>query len=78
MADRIYLVTQNGTQRLIRAASQHAARSHAAKSTISVSVATVEESIVLTQAGVLVESGFAHPEQLSLLQPELPAEGEQA
>jgi microcystin degradation protein MlrC len=55
MTDRIYLVTQNDTQRLIRAANQAAARSFAARSTISVSVATVDQSIDLAIKGVRVE-----------------------
>ena len=39
MAQRIYIVKQGETKRLVRAASQAVARSHVAKSTISVEVA---------------------------------------
>jgi hypothetical protein len=55
MNDRIYLITQNDTQRLIRAGNQAAARSFAARSTITVSVATVDQGIELATKGVLVE-----------------------
>lgn len=66
MADRIYLVTQNNTQRLIRANNQAAARSHAARSTITVKVASVDESIELTAKGIKVEDSTANPDQLLL------------
>lgn len=55
MTERIYLITQNNTQRLIRANNRAAARSFAARSTITVSVATVDEYIDLDIKGVRVE-----------------------
>ena len=55
MSKRIYKVTVNGAIRLVRAASPAAARSHAAKSTIQVSVATGEELYELGKGGLEIE-----------------------
>lgn len=49
MTQRIYLVQQGDTRRLIRAASQAVARSHVAKSTILVSVASPDDTYMLAQ-----------------------------
>lgn len=56
---RIYIVSHAGIRRLIRAANQAAARSHAARSIIEVKVASVDESIELARQGVLVEDAAA-------------------
>jgi len=55
MSKRIYKVTVNGTTRLVRAATPAAARSHAAKSTIQVAVATGEELYELGKGGLDIE-----------------------
>lgn len=55
MSKRIYKVTVNGATRLIRAATPAAARSHAAKSTIQVAVATGEELYELGKGGLEIE-----------------------
>ena len=55
MAQRIYIVKQGETKRLVRAASQAVARSHVAKSTISVEVASPDDTFELALAGVVVE-----------------------
>lgn len=63
MTQRIYLVQQGDTRRLIRAASQAVARSHVAKSTISVSVASPDDTYMLAQLGVAVEETASGPVQ---------------
>jgi hypothetical protein len=53
---RIYATTDNtGARKLISATTSHQAVAHHAKSTISVRVATPEDLIALTKAGVDVE-----------------------
>ena len=61
MTQRIYLVQQGDTRRLIRAASQAVARSHVAKSTILVSVASPDDTFALAQAGAVVEETASVP-----------------
>lgn len=56
MAQRIYVVTQGDAKRLIRAANPAVARSHVAKSTISVEVASPDDTFELALAGVAVEN----------------------
>lgn len=60
-AQRIYLVQQGDTKRLIRANSQAVARSHVAKSTILVDVASPDDTFALAKAGVEVEETIAAP-----------------
>lgn len=63
MTQRIYLVRQGVIQRLVRAANQAMARSHVAKSTILVSVASPDDTYTLAQAGVEVEETSTAPAQ---------------
>lgn len=63
MAQRIYIVQQGETKRLVRAASQAVARSHVAKSTISVEVASPDDTFELALAGVAVEETSLAPVQ---------------
>lgn len=57
---RIYATTDNtGARKLINATTTHQAVAHHAKSTISVRVATQEDLITLTKAGVDVEEAGA-------------------
>jgi hypothetical protein len=59
---RIYATTDNtGARKLISAATLHQAVSHHAKSTITVRVATQEDLITLTKAGVDVEEAGVSP-----------------
>jgi hypothetical protein len=60
---RIYKVTQDGKHRLVRANNQAMARSHVAKSTIEVAVATPDDTYQLATAGVVVEETTAGPVQ---------------
>lgn len=62
-AQRIYLVQQGDTKRLIRANSQAVARSHVAKSTILVDVASPDDTFALAKAGVEVEETSTGPAQ---------------
>jgi hypothetical protein len=52
---RIYKVTQDGKHRLVRANSQAVARSHVAKLSIAVAVASPDDTYELAQQGVKVE-----------------------
>lgn len=60
MAQRIYVVTQGEAKRLIRAANPAVARSHVAKSTISVEVASPDDTFELALAGVASKFSIAH------------------
>lgn len=63
MAQRIYVATQGEAKRLIRAANPAVARSHVAKSTISVEVASPDDTFELALAGVAVEETSLAPVQ---------------
>lgn len=63
MTQRIYLVQQGDARRLVRATSQAVARSHVAKSTILVSVASPDDTFDLAQAGAKVEETMGAPAQ---------------
>jgi hypothetical protein len=57
---RIYATTDNtGARKLINATTSHQAVAHHAKSTITCRVATPEDLITLTKAGVDVEEAGA-------------------
>jgi hypothetical protein len=59
-AKRIYRTEDtNGARKLISATTSHQAVAHHAKSTITVRVATQEDLIALTKAGVEVEEAGA-------------------
>jgi mannose/fructose/N-acetylgalactosamine-specific phosphotransferase system component IIB len=60
---RIYKVTQEGKHRLVRASTQAVARSHVAKSTIEVVVASPDDTYELAQQGVKVEETSTTPVQ---------------
>lgn len=61
-AKRIYHTTDtNGARKLISAATSHQAVAHHSKSTISVRVATQEDLVTLTKAGVEVEDAGTTP-----------------
>jgi hypothetical protein len=61
-AKRIYRTEDtNGACKLINATTSHQAVAHHAKSTISVRVATQEDLITLTKAGVDAEEAGAAP-----------------
>lgn len=62
-AQRIYLVQQGDIKRLVRANSQAVARSHVAKSTIHVDVASPDDTFSLARAGVEVEETSTAPAQ---------------
>lgn len=62
-AQRIYVVTQGEVKRLIRAANPAVARSHVAKSTIQVDVASPDDTFKLALAGVAVEETSTQPTQ---------------
>ena len=65
-AKRIYHTTDtNGARKLISAATSHQAVAHHAKSTIRVRVATQEDLVALTKAGVEVEDAGAEPGEAS-------------
>lgn len=66
MAQRIYVVTQGEAKRLIRAATPAVARSHVAKSTISVEVASPDDTFELALAGVAVENTSPAPAQMEI------------
>lgn len=66
MTTRIYKVTHNGKHHLVRANSQAVARSHVAKNTISVAVASPDDTYELAQAGVKVEETGAVPAQIEM------------
>ncbi|MFN3375500.1 MAG: hypothetical protein ACK40S_02965 [Burkholderiaceae bacterium] len=66
MAQRIYVVTHNGARRLVRASTPAVARSHVAKSTISVEVASPDDTFELARAGVTVEETATTPAQKEL------------
>ena len=58
MPQRIYAVTPkngNGTTRLVKATTQATARSHVAKDTLSVQVASQDQLVESVAAGVKVE-----------------------
>jgi len=63
MANRIYKVTHNNEHRLVRAASPAMARSHVARHSIMVAVASPDDTYELAQAGVKVEETGAVPAQ---------------
>ena len=73
MAQRIYIVKQGETKRLVRAASQAVACSHVAKSTISVEVASPDDTFELALAGVVVEETSLAPVQRRSANEQLPA-----
>ena len=58
---RIYVVTQGETRRLVRATNPAVARSHVAKSTILVDVANPDDTFELALAGVKVEETSTAP-----------------
>ena len=60
---RIYKVTQEGKHRLVRANTQAVARSHVAKSSIAVAVASPDDTYELAQLGVKVEETVDVPAQ---------------
>ena len=60
---RIYKVTQEGKHRLVRASTQAMARSHVAKSSIEVVVASPDDTYELAQQGVKVEETGSAPSQ---------------
>lgn len=61
-AKRIYHTEdKHGTRKLISAATSHQAVSHHAKSSITARVATQEDLVALTKAGVEVEDAGADP-----------------
>lgn len=63
MAQRIYLVAQGETKRLIRASTAAAARNHVAKDTIIVEVANPNDTYDLALQGVKVEETSNDPVQ---------------
>lgn len=65
---RIYKVTHNGKHHLVRANSQAVARSHVAKNSISVVVATPDDTYELAQAGVKVEEACFIPVQIEIME----------
>lgn len=56
---RIYLVTNGENKRLVRATSNAAALRHAAKTSMSVRLATQEDCLEMAMAGVKVEEASA-------------------
>lgn len=66
MSQRIYRVTQGDVSRLVRATSQATARSHVAKDTITVEVASPTDTYELAIAGVKVEETGAVPAQMEI------------
>ena len=66
MATRIYIVEQAGTVRLIRAATQSAARNFVAKDSISVEVASPTDTYEYALKGAKVEEASAEPAQLEI------------
>ena len=56
MAERIYVVTAGGVERLISAGSKAAALSYAVRTTMTVDLATQTDLVDLITEGVLVES----------------------
>lgn len=66
MTNRIYKVTHNGKHHLVRANSQAVARSHVAKHSITVAVASPDDTYELAQAGVKVEETGATPAQVEI------------
>lgn len=60
---RIYVVTQGESRRLVRATNPAVARSHVAKSTILVDVASPSDTFELALAGVKVEETSTAPAQ---------------
>lgn len=67
MAQRIYLVTQNGIDRLVRAHNPNVARSFVARDTIHVCVAGQDDIYEMARDGVKVEETTENPDQLDLL-----------
>lgn len=65
-AQRIYVVTQGDAKRLIRATNPAVARSHVAKSTIKVDVASPDDTFKLALAGVAVEETIGLPAQTEI------------
>lgn len=63
MKTRIYKVTQDGNRRLVRAATQAAARSHVAKSTISVEIPSPDELYEMGASGIRVEEASEESSQ---------------
>jgi hypothetical protein len=63
MTTRIYKVTHDGKHRLVRASTQAMARSHVAKSSIEVVVASPDDTYELAQQGVKVEETGSAPAQ---------------
>lgn len=66
MAQRIYVVTQGGNKRLVRANTPAVARSHVAKDTISVQVAGQDDLYTLATGGVKVEETTTGAVQLEI------------
>lgn len=66
MAQRIYLATANGNQRLVRASTAAAVRNLIAKDTIAVEVASPDDTYKLAQAGVKVEETTTGPVQTEI------------
>lgn len=66
MSTRIYVVKQGDTTRLVRATSPAVARSHVAKTTITVAVASPDDTYNLGVAGVKVEEVKDGPVQLQV------------
>jgi mannose/fructose/N-acetylgalactosamine-specific phosphotransferase system component IIB len=63
---RIYACTQAGKTRLIRATNPAVARSHIAKDTIIVSVASPDDTYELALQGVKVEDIVTGPVQMEI------------
>lgn len=63
---RIYAVKQGDTCRLIRATNPAVARSHVARNTISVRVATTDDVYEMAVAGVKVEEAVTGPVQMEI------------